>query len=94
MEARASRELVVIRIIDQELEGDIIEPEALFDVFSDDSGATSSKYGGVGISLALSLKFAQLMGGNIVVEKPRNGRRMFAMTIPADVTPVPTMAAA
>jgi len=94
MEAEASRELVVIRIIDQELDGEIIEPEALFDVFSDDSGATSSKYGGVGISLALSLKFAQLMGGNIVVEKPGNGRRMFTMTIPADVTPVSTMAAA
>ena len=94
MEAQASRELVVIRIIDLELDGDIIEAEALFDVFSDDSGATSSKYGGVGISLALSLKFAQLMGGNIVVEKPANGQRMFAMTIPADGTPVPTMAAA
>jgi signal transduction histidine kinase len=58
--------------------------ENLFDIFSDGSDASATKYGNVGIAFALSLKFAQLIGGAITVNAGREGGREFAMTIPLD----------
>jgi signal transduction histidine kinase len=75
---------LVIRVTDPEVREKIVTAEALFDVFSDDSDASATKYGGVGIALALSLKFVQLVAGKIVVETDANGRRIFSMTIPVN----------
>ena len=85
---------IVIRITDPEIRDGAVAPEALFDVFSDDSDASATKYGGVGIALALSLKFAQLIEGNITVETDRNRRRVFIMTMPAEEAVAEAMAAA
>jgi signal transduction histidine kinase len=81
---KASHGPIVIRITDPELRNERVATDALFDVFSDDSDASATKYGGVGIALALSLKFVQLIAGKIVVDTDRNGRRVFTMTIPIE----------
>jgi len=85
---------IVIRVTDPEIRDGTIASEALFDVFSDDSDASATKYGGVGIALALSLKFAQLVEGNIAVEGDGHGRRVFIMTMPAEEAVAEAMAAA
>ena len=53
-------------------------------VFADSSDVSSTKYGGAGMSLALSLKFAHLIGGDIAVAARADGRRAFTLTIPTD----------
>ncbi len=71
---------------------EIVEPfnqsggydEAMFDVFADSSDVSSTKYGGAGMSLALGLKFAHLIGGDIAVAARADGRRAFTLTIPTD----------
>jgi K+-sensing histidine kinase KdpD len=91
---KAASQPIVFRITDPEIRDGAIASDALFDVFSDDSDASATKYGGVGIALALSLKFAQLIEGNIAVTGDRNGRRVFVMTMPAEEAVAETMAAA
>ncbi len=75
-----------------ELEIEIVDPavydtkfktEGLFDIFADDSDASTTKYGGAGISLALSQKFAELVGGRIRAASNDAGKRVFTMNIPA-----------
>ena len=51
-------------------------------MFADSSDASATKYGGAGISLALSLKFARLLGGEITALTRQDGLRVFTLTIP------------
>jgi signal transduction histidine kinase len=75
---------------DRNLQVDIIDPAAhananvsnIFDMFADASDSSSTKYGGVGISLALGQKFAELCGGGVTASD-ESGKRVFTMTIPA-----------
>jgi len=89
-----ARGQIRIRIRDPKIQTDEVNPAALFDVFSDGSDDSATKYGGVGISLALGLKFAQFIGGNVSVENDLGTRRVFVMTIPAGVATAGAMAAA
>jgi signal transduction histidine kinase len=84
-------DLLVRHLSDEDLLVEIVDPKQhgtgsnagnLFDIFADASDASSTKYGGVGISLALSQKFAELCGGGLAASE-RNGKRVFVMTIPA-----------
>ncbi len=61
---------VLIRMRDPKVQTDEIDAVSLFDVFSDGSDDSATKYGGVGISLALGLKFAQFIGGNRSRSRP------------------------
>ncbi|MGZ8408498.1 MAG: sensor histidine kinase [Hyphomicrobium sp.] len=56
----------------------------MFDAFADSSDTSSTKYGGAGMGLALGMKFAQLVGGDIKVETRADGRRAFVLSIPTD----------
>ncbi len=56
----------------------------MFDAFADSSDASSTKYGGAGMSLALGMKFARLLGGSITIEDRPKNRRAFILTIPED----------
>ncbi|MFJ6024695.1 sensor histidine kinase [Brevundimonas sp. NPDC092305] len=60
---------------------------SLFDAFAAASDASATKYGGAGISLALSLKFAQLIGGDVTASRGADGRRVFTLTAPAHAEP-------
>ncbi len=73
---------IAIQLTDPKIRDSKASAERLFDVFSDDSDSSATKYGGVGIAFALSLKFAQLLGGDIAVDSDYQGRRNFVMTIP------------
>ena len=75
---------IVIRITDPKIRDVQTKAESLFDVFSDDSDSSATKYGGVGIAFALSLKFAQLMGGDIALDTDGEGRRVFVLTVPRE----------
>jgi signal transduction histidine kinase len=82
-EARVNPENIAVRITDPKIRDGEAQSVNLFDVFSNDSDASATKYGSVGIAFALSLKFAQLVGGEIIVEKDSKGRRVFALSVPA-----------
>ena len=94
MQAFVSNRNVMIRIVDPATKHVQADSEALFDVFSDVSDTSSTKYGRVGIAFALSLKFAQLLGGGIDVRTDAEGRRVFVMTVPADAGAAQALVAA
>jgi signal transduction histidine kinase len=54
----------------------------LFEKFTGGDDTTSSKYGGTGLGLALSLKLCRLMGGDIAVESQVGAGSCFTMTLP------------
>jgi len=94
LQAFVSNANIVIRTVDPETNRARADSEALFDAFSDASDTSATKYGRVGIAFALSLKFAQLIGGGIEVETDAAGRRVFVMTVPADADAAQTLVAA
>jgi signal transduction histidine kinase len=54
----------------------------LFEKFSGGDDTTSSKYGGTGLGLALSLKLCRLMGGDISVDSELGVGSCFTMNLP------------
>jgi signal transduction histidine kinase len=60
--------------------------EKLFQNFQQVSAATSGKYGGTGLGLALSQKLCALMGGGITVSSELGRGSCFTVRIPAQVT--------
>ncbi len=85
---------VRVRIRDPKAVDDDVDAVSLFDVFSDGSDDSATKYGGVGISLALGLKFAQYIGGTISVETDISNHRVFVIKVPAKAAAMGAMAAA
>ena len=73
---------ITLRVFDPKLKSAPGDTGNLFDAFSDDSDASATKYGGVGIAFALSLKFTQLLGGDIAVQTDAAGYREFIITVP------------
>ena len=94
MRVSADQNRVRMFVRDPNARTEDINPQALFDVFSDGSDDSATKYGGVGISLALGLKFIQFIGGNISVENDLEHHRVFAITVPAEIPAAGAMAAA
>lgn len=83
-----------IRVRGPKIQDSDLDSESLFDIFSDGSDDSATKYGGVGISLALGLKFAQFIGGSISVEADREGHRVFVITVPVGLAASGAMVAA
>ena len=83
-----------VRVTDLASRGKGAAAESLFDMFSDESDASATKYGGAGISLALGLKFAQLIGGHVATEIDGEGCRVFVMTVPVSGEPPARLKAA
>jgi signal transduction histidine kinase len=94
MNVTATENRVRVRVRDPNVQAEDVDPQALFDVFSDGSDDSATKYGGVGISLALGQKFAQFIGGNISVENDLEHHRIFVITVPAEIPAAGAMAAA
>jgi len=57
----------------------------LFQEFSQADAATTQKYGGTGLGLALSQRLCRMMGGDITVESEPGRGSTFAMRLPAEV---------
>ncbi|RYG02121.1 MAG: HAMP domain-containing histidine kinase, partial [Caulobacteraceae bacterium] len=85
---------LVIRVVDPAGQAGATDDASLFDAFAAASDASATKYGGAGISLALSLKFAQLIGGDVTATRGADSRRVFTLTVPADAEPDTLRAAA
>lgn len=94
MSVAADQDRVRISVRDPHIQTEDVDPQALFDVFTDGSDDSATKYGGVGISLALGQKFAQFIGGNISVENDLEHHRIFTITVPAEIPAAGAMAAA
>jgi signal transduction histidine kinase/streptogramin lyase len=54
----------------------------LFQAFSQAEASTAKKYGGTGLGLALSRKFADLMGGELTVRSEASKGSVFTVTLP------------
>ena len=81
--AEATQSGLTVQVVDPGLHGDAADTAQLFDLFADASDASSTKYGGAGISLALAQKFAALIGGDIQVSTNGQGKRRFTLDVPA-----------
>jgi signal transduction histidine kinase len=57
----------------------------LFQAFTQADASTSKKYGGTGLGLALSRKFAQLMGGVLTVQSESGKGSMVLLSLPVEV---------
>jgi signal transduction histidine kinase len=57
----------------------------LFQAFTQADGATTRKYGGTGLGLALSRRFCQMMGGDVQVESEHGRGTTFIVRLPVDV---------
>ena len=62
-----------------------IDPEFLprvFDAFSQEENGSTARYGGSGLSLAVTKKMVELMGGTIQVQSQKNVGTVFTLTLP------------
>ncbi len=61
------------------------QQELIFEAFKQADGATARKFGGTGLGLSISLQFAQLLGGDLVVESQEGEGSTFRLQIPYQV---------
>ncbi len=54
----------------------------IFDEFRQADGSTSRRFGGTGLGLAIARKYANLLGGNVVVESELDKGSVFTLTLP------------
>jgi signal transduction histidine kinase len=76
-------EIVEIRVRDTGVGIPTASIPRLFEKFSVASDASSSKYGGTGLGLALSRKLCRLMGGDVRVESQVGVGSCFTIILPA-----------
>ncbi len=65
----------------------------LFQAFSQADAGTAQKYGGTGLGLALSRRFAELMGGSLTVRSEAGKGSTFTVDLPTAAAPAPDSAA-
>jgi signal transduction histidine kinase len=74
-------------LVDLSAEGEARPVSVQHEVFETGDDASSTKYGGTGIELALAYKFAQLLGGDIVSLELPDGRPATLLTLPEHAQP-------
>jgi signal transduction histidine kinase len=73
---------VVVTVRDSGIGIDGHELEALFEPFRQGDGSSTRRHGGLGIGLALSRKYARLLGGDLTVESEFGRGTMVTLVIP------------
>ena len=84
-ESTAGQDWIVFRVSDT---GIGMTPEQLvrlFEAFSQADAATTRKYGGTGLGLALSRRLCRMMGGDVTVESESGRGSIFTIRLPAQV---------
>ncbi|MBL8112022.1 MAG: response regulator [Acidobacteria bacterium] len=76
---------VVFRVRDSGIGMTPEQMSRLFQAFAQADASTTSRYGGTGLGLALSRRFATMMGGTIEVESALGVGSTFTVRLPADV---------
>jgi len=85
LEVERAGDAVVFRVADTGIGMTTDQLGRLFQSFSQADASTSSRYGGTGLGLALSRRFATMMAGTIDVESVPGAGSTFTVTLPADV---------
>jgi signal transduction histidine kinase len=84
-EADAEGRWIVFRVADTGIGMAREQLGKLFQAFSQADAATTRKYGGTGLGLALSRRFSQMMGGDVVAESELDKGTTFTVRLPTDV---------
>ena len=82
-ERRTPGDWIRIDVADSGIGMDQATLDKLFRPFTQADAATSGKYGGTGLGLALSQRLARLMGGNIAATSALGKGSCFTLTLPA-----------
>jgi GAF domain-containing protein/CheY-like chemotaxis protein/anti-sigma regulatory factor (Ser/Thr protein kinase) len=93
-EARAGQDWLGFSVSDTGIGMTPEQLERLFEAFSQADAATTRKYGGTGLGLALSRRLCRMMGGDVTVESEAGRGSTFTIRLPAVVAetaePAPT----
>jgi signal transduction histidine kinase/CheY-like chemotaxis protein len=82
-------ESIVFRVRDTGIGMTPEQVDRLFEAFSQADAATTRKYGGTGLGLALSRRLCRMMGGDVTVESEAGRGSTFTIQLPAQVTEAP-----
>lgn len=76
---------IIIKVIDTGIGMTAEQLSRLFEAFNQAESATSRKFGGTGLGLALTRRFCRLMGGDVNVDSETGVGSTFTIKLPADV---------
>jgi two-component system, NtrC family, sensor kinase len=83
--ARDGSETIVFTVTDTGIGMTPEQLAKLFEAFSQADAATTRKYGGTGLGLALSRRLCRMMGGDVTVESKSGRGSTFTIVLPAAV---------
>jgi signal transduction histidine kinase/CheY-like chemotaxis protein len=84
-ESVGSRDWLVFAVEDTGIGITPAQQEKLFEPFAQAEASTRGKYGGTGLGLALSRRFAELLGGDIQLQSVPGEGTTFTVRVPANV---------
>src|SRR5262247_3474536 len=88
-EAIDGRETMIFHVSDTGIGMTSEQLAKLFEAFSQADAATTRKYGGTGLGLALSRRLCRMMGGDVTVESESGQGSTFTIRLPAEVAEAP-----
>ena len=88
LEVKCDNELVIFRVIDNGIGMTVEQQQNLFEYFTQGDSSRTRRYGGAGLGLAITQKFAQMLGGTLWVESEFGHGSTFVLSIPVTLKTV------